>query len=111
MVTRKPRCRGETQDWPPFRKSLLERTPEFANIQAISNAYKHLYTWEEWTIGSPGALMSVTLPDYEIEKAWVGAGDVSVRHRDGRCTMFSTSINAVMEMWREILHEPEPKFT
>lgn len=43
-----------------FHEALAERAPSFRVIQNMTNAYKHLYTWDECSIASTGAIEIVT---------------------------------------------------
>jgi hypothetical protein len=76
----------------------------------MGNAYKHLYTRASCSIASGGTIETVAFRGNTIEHAWDEsdcAGQIIIRHRDERTSIFSTSIEAVVNMWTTIIEEPD----
>lgn len=90
-----------------FREALAKRVPSFRVIQDIAIAYKHLYTWDECSVASTGAIEIITSENLEIDHDWNGDDntEIIIRHRNGSITRFSPAIEDTMKMWREIINQ------
>lgn len=79
----------------------------FKDIKSISNAYKHLYTGAYATVGSPGALQSISFSGRKsqiksIEDELTEDGDTSrvvYTRKDGQQIDFPPTLKTVIDFW------------
>ena len=94
-----------------FQEELAKRAPSFRDIWDIANAYKHLYTYDDCSIASTGAIEIITSQNLEIDHDWDGddSTEIIIRHRNGSISHFSPAIEDVMQMWSHIIiHNVDP---
>lgn len=83
----------------------------FKDLKSISNAYKHLYTGTYATVGSPGALQSISFSGRKsqiksIEDELTKDGDTSrvvYTRKDGQQIDFLPTLKTVIDFWQGII--------
>jgi hypothetical protein len=94
-----------------FQEALRNRQPLFAVIQDMATAYKHLYTRSRCPISSGGSIEYVKYEGNSIEHSDAGETEdwhILIRHRTGVVTKFSDAIEAVIQMWSDIMDQRKP---
>jgi len=101
-----------------FVEYLSKNTNDcFRDIRSISNAYKHLYTADIWTVASPGVVESISFPDKKskiktIAKEWTEDSDandikskVVYTRKDGQQIDFLPTLETVIKFWEALLYK------
>jgi hypothetical protein len=101
-----------------FVEYLSKNTNDcYRDIRSISNAYKHLYTADIWTVGSPGAIESISFPGKKSEiktiaEEWTEDSDandikskVVYTRKDGQQIDFLPTLETVVRFWEKLLYK------
>jgi len=99
--------------WPKPKNlliSLCKREPQFATVQSVATAYKHLYPeGTHYIIGSPMACWGIVTKEAEIVRQWGEGpedGMVIVRCLDGSKVVLREALEAVVHrLWPTLLPE------
>lgn len=97
-----------------FVEYLSKNTKDcYRDIRSISNAYKHLYTANMWTVGSPGAIESISFLDKKLNvknlsselTEDLNASKVVYTRKDGQQIDFLPTLETVINFWKELLYK------
>jgi hypothetical protein len=81
----------------------------FRDIRSISNAYKHLYTSDISSVGSPGAIESISFHDKALNVKNLSTefanSKVVYTRKDGRKIDFLPTLETVIKVWEELLYK------
>lgn len=101
-----------------FVEYLSKNTKDcYRDIRSISNAYKHLYTADIWTVASPGVIQSISFPSKKSEiktiaEDWTENSDtndikskVVYTRKDGQQIDFLPTLETVIKFWEELLYK------
>jgi hypothetical protein len=103
-----------------FVEYLSKHTKGFyRDIRSISNAYKHLYIADIWTVASPGVIESISFPGKKseiktIEEEWAEDSDtndikskVVYTRKDGQQIDFLSTLETVVRFWEKLLYKED----
>jgi hypothetical protein len=103
-----------------FVEYLSKNTKDcYRDIRSISNAYKHLYTADIWTVASPGVIESISFPGKKSEirtiaEEWTEDSDtndikskVVYTRKDGQQIDFLPTLGTVVKFWEKLLYKED----